>query len=324
MTPRISRIHPYFHFPGHWRGLNKWRCVDIVFINFTVLCTSHSQWHMTQGSRKEHASRQETLGFWKILRLYGKGSFLPFDFSGQSEAGSLCAHRGIRNGMWEAGQTDKVRESAIWGHDGKAMRRSHAEVVRLLATGLWSLIYSCQHLSLGFQQRGRLGRTPWLVWLVLVEVKTDIGFQWPLLSDLYFCPTRFEEISFWNPHRMNKKPTWIVWGFWLFHCMRAVQLVFEPQVLICELCGRCCIPSAENMLVYSVHTSQSARYWSAALSLWSKSTSVTIAVWVIDSTVPVGAIPPWVHSVELYSCMNWNFMAAQSKKRAQEGGKMIY
>lgn len=59
------------------------------------------------------------MGFWKNLRLYGKGSFLPFDFSGQSEAGSLCAHRGIRNGMWEAGQTDEVRESAIWGHDGK-------------------------------------------------------------------------------------------------------------------------------------------------------------------------------------------------------------
>lgn len=131
-----------------------------MFINFTVLCMSHSQRHMIQGSCKEHASRKETLCFWKTLTLYRKGSFFPFDFSGQSEAGSLCAQRGIRNGMWETEQTDKVRESAIWGHDGKIMRRSHAEVVRFLAVGLRRLIYSCQHLSLLFQQRGRLGRTP--------------------------------------------------------------------------------------------------------------------------------------------------------------------
>lgn len=127
----------------------------------------------------------------------------------------------------------------------------------------------CQHLPLWFQQRGRLGRMPWLVWLVLVEVKTDTSVSNDLVfSYLYFCSTRFEEISFWNPHRMNKKPTWIVWGFWLFRYMRAVQLVFQPQVLIWELCGRCYTPSAENMLFYGVHTSQSARYWLAVFSLW--------------------------------------------------------
>lgn len=49
-----------------------------------------------------------------------------------------------------------------------------------------------------------------------------------------------------------------------------------------------------------------------------------MAVWVIDSTVPEGTVPPRVHSVELYSCMNWNYTAAQSEKRAQEGRKMIY
>lgn len=153
------------------------------------------------------------------------------------------------------------------------MRRKSGWAVRLLAIGLKSLVYSRHYRSLLSRQWGRLGRMPWLAGLVLVEVKSDIGFQWPctfwslLLSGQIWINIILESTQAKQETHVNSlglliiplnlgRPT-SLWAsgsnLWNVHYRGFAKCLVSTEWPFCD---RCYILNAESMPFKGVQTSR--------------------------------------------------------------------